>query len=198
MCIFCILNGKGAPMISIQSFAHVFDEIPERQRLADILFCSCKLYFLTPAVVLQHFHINMLYANMWRFRQHRSSCVDIGLSATLWLSLKSFITVTPAVNSLSGKLPRLSCSVCRCDHECIFNLINWPFLLTRNLCSNNLLEIDAECRKWDIHQGACVPPAAPRLIWKYFRLLRPCCLRSQDYIYPRSIACLTGAHGGLW
>lgn len=39
-------------MISIQSVAHVFDEILGRQRLADILFCSCKLYFLAPAVVL--------------------------------------------------------------------------------------------------------------------------------------------------
>lgn len=189
---------KGAYMISIQSPVHVFDEILERQRLADILFCSCKLYFLAPAVVLQNFHINILYANMSWVSQHHSSCVDIGLSETLWQSLKSFITVTPAVNSLSGKLPRLSCLVCRCDHECIFNLINWPFLLTRYLCSNNLLEIDAERRKWDIHQGASVPPDAPRLIWKYFRLLRPCCLRSQDYIYPRSIACLRGAHGGLW
>lgn len=189
---------KGAYMISIQSSVHVFDEILERQRLADILFCSCKLYFLAPAVVLQNFHINILYANMSWVSQHRSSCVDIGLSETLWQSLKSSITATPAVNSLSGKLPRLSCLVCRCDHECIFNLINWPFLLTRYLCSNNLLEIDAERRKWDIHQGASFPPAAPRLIWKYFRLLRPCCLRSQDYIYPRSIACLRGAHGGLW
>lgn len=47
MYIFCILNGKGASMISIQ-FVHVFDEILERRRLADILFCSCKLYFLAP------------------------------------------------------------------------------------------------------------------------------------------------------
>lgn len=38
MCIFCILNGKGATMISIQSSMHVYDEILERQRLADILF----------------------------------------------------------------------------------------------------------------------------------------------------------------
>lgn len=198
MCIFCFFTGKGASMISHQSCTHVFDEIPGSQRLADILFASCKLYFLAPAVVLSRFYINILYANMSEVSPRGSSCVDIGLSMTLWQSLKSFITVTPAVNSLSGKLPRLSCLVCRCDHECIFNLINWPFLLTRNLCSNNLLEIDAECRKWDIHQGACAPPAAPRLIWKYFRLLRPCCLRSQDYIYPRSIACLRGAHGGLW
>lgn len=43
---------------------HVFDEILERQRLADILFCSCKLYFLAQAVIRQPFHINMLYANM--------------------------------------------------------------------------------------------------------------------------------------
>lgn len=198
MCICCILNGKGASVISIQSFLHVFDEIAERQRVADILFRRCKLYFLDLAVVLQHFHINIPHANMSRVSPRGGSRVDIGLSATLWQSLKSFITVTPAENSLSGKLPRLSCLVCWCDHECVFNLINWPFLLTRNLCSNNLLEIDAERRKWDIHQGACVPPAAPRLIWKYFRLLRPCCLCSQDYIYPRSIACLRGAHGGLW
>lgn len=39
-------------MISIQSAVHVCDEIPNRQRLADILFCSCKLYFIAPAVVL--------------------------------------------------------------------------------------------------------------------------------------------------
>lgn len=76
MCICCILNGEGAAMISS---AHVRDEMLARRRLADILFCSCKLYFLDPAVVLQHFHINKLYANMSRV----SSRVDIGLSATL-------------------------------------------------------------------------------------------------------------------
>lgn len=63
-------------MISIQSCAHVPDDL---RTLADILFCSCKLYPLAAAVVLQRFHINTLYANTSRV----SSRVDIGLSATL-------------------------------------------------------------------------------------------------------------------
>lgn len=61
-------------MISIQSSVHVFDEILATRRLSDILFCSCELYYLTPAVILEHVHINILYANMSRVSLHRSSC----------------------------------------------------------------------------------------------------------------------------
>ena len=64
MCIVCIINGKGAFVISIQSSVRISDEMLASQRLVDILFCSCKLYSLALAVVLQHFHINMLYANV--------------------------------------------------------------------------------------------------------------------------------------
>lgn len=75
-------------MISIQSSMYVFDEILERQRLADILFCSCKLYFFAQAVVLQPFHINILYANMSWIRRHHSSRVDIGLSVHFMAKFK--------------------------------------------------------------------------------------------------------------
>lgn len=83
MCIFCILNGEGASMIPIQSSVHVFDEMLARQRLADILFCSCKLYFLAPPVFLHHLHINILYANVSPVSLRPGSGAHIGLSATL-------------------------------------------------------------------------------------------------------------------
>lgn len=158
-------------------------------------FCSAAVNFLFPrSCPPSIFYINIPHVNV--SSPCRSSCADIGLSANLWQSLDSFTAGDPCGGEKSPPIsPLFGVWMWSRVH---FHLINWPFLLTRNLCSNNLLEIDAEHRKWDIHQGARVPPAAPRLIWKYFRLHRPCCLRSQDYIYPRSIACLTGAHGGLW
>lgn len=83
MCICCVLNAKYAGVISSQPSPHVFDEAAGRRSLADILFSSCKLYFLARAVVLQPPHINTLYANMSRVGGQRGSRVDIGLPATL-------------------------------------------------------------------------------------------------------------------
>lgn len=83
MCICCVLNARYARVISSQTAAHVFDEAAGRRRLADILFSSHKLYFLTRAGVLQVPHINTLYANMSRVGGQRRSRVDIGLPATL-------------------------------------------------------------------------------------------------------------------
>ena len=126
---------------------------------------------------------------MSRVRPRRSSCVDIGLSATLWQSLKSFITVTPAVNSLSGKLPRSPVWCVNVITSAFFNLINWPFLLTRNLCSNNLLEIDAECRKWDIHQGRLCSASCTAANMKVFQAAQTL-LFAQSRLYIPTIHCL--------
>lgn len=55
----------------------------KRRRLADTLFRTHKLYFLTRAVVLQVPHINTLYANMSGVGGQLRARVDIGLPATL-------------------------------------------------------------------------------------------------------------------
>lgn len=161
--------------------------------------CSCKLYSLVPGCRPPEVtHKYALCKYVTGFSPYWSSRVETGSSVTLWQSLEPYVALTPVVNMLPWKIPSALLCSAKMWSWVRFSLINWPFLLTRNLCSNNLLGIDAERRKWDIHQRACALPAAPQLIWKYFRLHRPCCLCSQDYIYPRSIACLTGAHGGLW